>query len=156
MISRVEKFSLAITALYRHIRRIEGYAMTRYSLKGHSAFYLLALAGYDQGITAAELAEKCGRNKSEVSRTLKDLTAGGYVVKKASDGNNLYRARLILTDSGRRVAEELSELGDKLTLKVGVDVTREEYDVLYRVIGVILDKLSAFDDVKIDGSFSEE
>ena len=83
MISRVEKFSFAIIDLYRQIRKIENYAMTRYSLKGHSAFYLLALLKYKDGITAAELAEKCGRNKAEVSRTLKTMTDQGYVMRRS-------------------------------------------------------------------------
>jgi DNA-binding MarR family transcriptional regulator len=150
MISRVEKFSFAITALYRHIRRIENYAATKYSLKGHSAFYLLALAGYEDGMTAAELSEKCERNKSEVSRTIKDLTARGYVIKRSSEANNHYRAKLCLTETGRKIAVELSELGDRLLLKIGTDVSQEEHDMLYRMIDIILGKLSSFDSGSVD------
>jgi len=77
--------------------------MTKYDLNSPHAVYLNALYQYEEGITAAKLGELCGKNKGDVSRMVSILEKKG-LVRRESVGGNLYRARLLLTEEGRRAA----------------------------------------------------
>lgn len=55
MISRFERFSFAISGIYRSIQKIERDEMERYGLKGGYAQYLVAMARHPQGLTSAQL-----------------------------------------------------------------------------------------------------
>lgn len=130
MISRFERFSLAITKAYRSLRRIECSTMGKYGLRGHSAIYLITLYKYPGGLTSAKLSELCGRNKSEVSRELSSLEAAG-LVEKICNAGKAYRAQVKLTDNGRDAALKLAELATTATGIVSDGISDDNIQLFY-------------------------
>ena len=114
MIHRFERFCGAIADISRCWHRIAADEMEKYGLNGPHAVYLNTLYCHPEGITAAKLGELCGKNKSDVSRMIAILEEKG-LVRKEHVYKNFYRARLKLTEEGRRAAEQVRE-------KVGVAV----------------------------------
>ena len=73
MLDRFEQFTAAISTIHRFVQKIERDEMEKYGLKGASAQYLLAMARYPEGITAAALCDVCDRDKAAVSRILSEM-----------------------------------------------------------------------------------
>ena len=103
MIDRFEKFFLAIAEISRCWHKIAAEELSKYSLKSSHVTYLLTLARYPEGLTAPKLAELCGRDKADVSRTMATLEKKGLVVKEEV-GASLYRGVYRLTEEGLAAA----------------------------------------------------
>lgn len=102
MVERFERFSLAIFEISRSWHKIAGEEMAPYGLRGAHALYLTVLSRFPKGVTGPRLAELCGRDKSDVSRSIATLESGGFVEK---DGG--YGGQLKLTAEGRAVARKI-------------------------------------------------
>ena len=70
--------------------------MTKYGLKGPHATYLTTLYRYEEGVTAPQLCELCGKDKSDVSRMVSILEEKGLVTKEVVN-QSLYRGIFKLT-----------------------------------------------------------
>ena len=117
MFERFEKFSYAIAVLHRYLHNITREEMKPYGLKGPHAMYLLVLLRNGEGMTAVELGEACFRNKADVSRSLAEFEEKGLIEREGSAAG-AYRARICLTEAGRRAAEGLRE---RAQIAVGVE-----------------------------------
>ena len=98
MLNRFVKFSFSIAEIDRCWHKLAAEEMAKYELNSPHAVYLNTL--YDapsEGITAAQLGELCAKNKADVSRMVAILEKKG-LVQKVAVGNNMYRAKLILTE----------------------------------------------------------
>jgi hypothetical protein len=85
MIDRFERFSMAISEISRHWHKIAAEELEKYGLKGPHAIYLPAMYQHQDGITAARLADLCGRDKADVSRMMTIMEQKGLVLR---DGAN--------------------------------------------------------------------
>ena len=104
MLNRFAKFSLSISEIDRCWHKLAAEEMAKYELNSAHAVYLNALYGASEdGITAAQLGELCHKNKADVSRMVAILEKKN-LVKKVAVGDNLYRAKLLLTTEGKRAA----------------------------------------------------
>ena len=92
MLNRFARFSLAISEIDRCWHKLAAEEMAIYDLNSPHAVYLTTLYKYDDGVTAAKLAELCCKNKADVSRMVSILEKKGLVRKEAV-GGNLYRAK---------------------------------------------------------------
>lgn len=133
MLDRFEKFLFDISEIDRYWHKIAADEMEKYGLKGPYAVYFTVMYQYPEGITASQLGELCSRDKSDVSRAVSALEKEG-IVRKEGTNQNQYRARLMLTETGRKIAEEISEKA-KMAVKFGgkglSDANREIfYDAL--------------------------
>lgn len=108
MVDRFEKFSVLIFEISKSWHRIANLEMKKYGLRGPYAIYFTTLYKNPSGITEANLAGICGRDKSDVSRAVKLLENKGLITKKYNN-NNSYRASLILTDEGNKIAEGIND-----------------------------------------------
>ena len=54
MLNRFERFSLAISEIYRYWHKIAADEMEKYGLKGPYAVYLTAMYRYKDGITSTQ------------------------------------------------------------------------------------------------------
>ena len=130
MLNRFEQFTAAISSIHRFIQKIERDEMEKYDLKGASAQYLLAMARFPEGVTAATLCEVCDRDKAAVSRILSEMETKGLICR-VSSGESQYRALLALTPAGQQAADFVSR---KVTIAVelaGKGLTDEDRKVLY-------------------------
>ncbi len=140
MVDRFERFSLAISELYRHWHRIAADEMEKYGLKGPYAVYFTAMSRYKDGITAARLSELCGRDKSDVSRAISTMERKG-LVKKECVNRNLYRARLVLTEEGKQVADDINYRAMLAVEYGGQGLSKEKREILYDALETIVANL---------------
>ncbi|MGN0963089.1 MAG: MarR family winged helix-turn-helix transcriptional regulator [Clostridia bacterium] len=101
--------------------------MEKYGLKSSCGFYLIALKRYSEGITAARLAEITGRDKADVSRSVTELAEKGFLRKKGVR----YRALLLLTEEGEKVALNLCERAARAVEAGGRGLSEEQRVVFY-------------------------
>lgn len=127
MISRFERFSVALSVLSRCLHRIEEDEMEQYGLKGSFAIYLAALSRYPDGVPAARLCEICEKDKAAVSRTVSEMEKHGLLCR---DGDS-YRAMLRLTDMGWRAANHVSSRAQTAVDLAGQDMTESERAAFY-------------------------
>lgn len=130
MIDRFERFSFAISEIYRYWHKITSDEMEPFGLKGPAAVYFTTMYQYPEGLTSARLAELCGRDKADVSRTVSAMEKLGLVEREVVN-QNLYRALLKLTDRGSAVAEQINEKAKAAVGYGGSGLTDEQREIFY-------------------------
>ena len=145
MLDRFAKFSFSIAEIDRCWHKLAAEEMVKYDLNSPHAVYLNTLyeVGRD-GITAAQLGELCGKNKADVSRMVAILEKKG-LVQKIAVGRNMYRAKLLLTETGRQAAEQVRGRAAVAVELAGSGLTQEERETFYKALELIttnLQKLS--------------
>lgn len=142
MVDRFERFSFAISEIHRFWHKIASDEMTKLGLKGPHVVYLVAMKRYPDGVTAAELSEMCGRDKSDVSRAIASMEEKGLVVKEGIN-QNLYRARLKLTSAGEIAAAHISERAGLAVEMGGKGLNNENRQIFYESLELIASNLQA-------------
>ena len=132
MISRFERFSFAISGIYRSIQKIERDEMERYGLKGGYAQYLVAMARHPQGLTSTQLCEICDLDKAAVSRSIGEMEERGLLERLAV--NNDYRAKLSLTEKGLAAADYVSRRAQQAVSVAGSGLSEEDREGMYRAL----------------------
>ena len=141
MLNRFAKFSFSISEIDRCWHKLAVEEMSKYGLNSPHAVYLNTM--YDanpEGITAAQLGELCGKNKADVSRMIAILEKKG-LDQKVADGNNMYRAKVILTEEGRRAAEHVRKRAALAVELAGSGLSNEERETFYRALDLITENL---------------
>ena len=82
MVDRFERFSFAVFEISRYWHKITANQTEKYGLKGPHSVYLTAMYRYPDGITAPQLCELCGKDKSDVSRVMSLIERKGLVRKE--------------------------------------------------------------------------
>ena len=138
MVDRFERFSLAISEISRSWHKIAGDEMARYGLKGPHATYLVTISQHKDGLTASQLCELCGKDKSDVSRMMSIMEEKG-LVRKESSSQSGYRGRFILTEAGTAAAQQVRGRAALAVNLAGKDLTDETravfYDALDKIAG---------------------
>ena len=135
MLDRFERFSFSIMCVTRYWHKIVTDEMEKHGLKGPYAIYLLALHRNREGITSIKLAELCGKDKSDASRTISEMEKAGLVYKEG----NRYRALIRLTHEGKEFADRICERAAIAVEIAGRDLTDENRKIFYSA----LDSISA-------------
>ena len=140
MVSRYEQFVAAISCIYRDIQKIERVEMAKYGLKGPHAQCLLALHHNPEGITAAKLCETCEKDKAAVSRILAELEHAGMVLRESFNGTR-YRAKLFLTEQGKKAAGAVVDKARMAVERAGTGFDEGQREVFYSVLSMIAGNL---------------
>ena len=130
MIERFERFSLAISEVSYHWHKLSADEMKKYGLKSTHSVYILTLLKYRDGLTAPQLCELCGKDKSDVSRMMAILEQKNFV-KKEGIYQNLYKGTFKLTEEGIAVAESVRLKAALAVEYAGKDMTEEERTIFY-------------------------
>lgn len=136
MLERFERFSLAISEINRCWHKLAAEELAKYELNSPHAVYLNTLYQHDGGITAAKLGELCCKNKADVSRMVSIMERKG-LVQKESNGGNMYRALLKLTDEGKAAARHVQERAALAVELAGAGLSDADREVFYRALGLI-------------------
>ena len=136
MVDRFEKFSLAISEIYRYWHKIAADELSEYHLKSSHAVYLTTLYRYPDGLTAPRLAELCGKDKADVSRMVSIMEAKGLVSKEGSNQNRS-RGTLKLTEEGLHVAEQISKRAALAVEKANEGITEEKRVIFTECLDII-------------------
>ena len=136
MPDRFERFSFAMLEIYRHWYTIAQKEMRPWGLSVPHALFLLTMQNFENGITAAQLAEVCGRDKSELSRCIALFERHGLVYREEVN-HNQYRALVKLTEDGKKAAAWLRDRADMAVELGGRGISKEKRDVFYEVLELI-------------------
>lgn len=140
MKDRFDRFSYALTEIYRHWHKIASQVMGEYGLKGSCSVYFTAMRGQKDGLTASKLSELSGRNKSDVSRMISQMIQKGFV-RKEKVGNKSYRAKLFLTEDGNRVADHIYERAKVAVDFGGLGLDSQQRDGFFLALELIANNL---------------
>lgn len=140
MVERFERFSLAIFEISRYWHKLATEEMAAYGLKGAHAIYLTAMYRCGDGVTGPQLCELCGRDKSDVSRTIAILQEKGFVTKEGVN-QSLYRGLLKLTEQGRAAAEQITRRASLAVELAGGGLSEEVRSCFYQALGSITERL---------------
>ena len=89
-----------------------------------------------RGLRPPQLCELCGRDKSDVSRTVAVLQEKGFVTKEEVN-RSLYRGLLKLTDQGRAAAEQISRRASLAVELAGAGLSEETRSCFYEALDSI-------------------
>ena len=140
MLERFEQFSSFISGIYRSIQKLEREEMVKYGLKGAYAQYLMVMNRYKEGITSAQLAEICEKDKAAVSRVVAEMEEKGLLTRVAP-GGNLYRALLLLTEKGTTAAQFVALRAQVAVEKAGEGLSDTDRAKFYSALGLISSNL---------------
>ena len=137
MVERFERFSLAIFEISKHWHKIDAEEMAKYGLKGPHATYLLTISRFEEGITAPQLCELCGKDKADVSRMMTIMEQKGLVTKE-SVHQNMYRGVFKLTDEGKAATEHVRQRASLAVELAGKDMDEEKRTIFYEALDSIV------------------
>ena len=104
--------------------------MEKYGLKGPHSIYLVVMHRFPDGITAPQLCEYCGKDKSDVSRMMAIMEQKGLVTKE-SIHQNRYGGTFKLTEEGWKAAEFVCTRAALAVEIAGRDLTEEMRAAMY-------------------------
>ena len=136
MLERFEQFSYSIHNIYKHINKIERDEMEKYGLRGSYAQYLVIMSRFPDGITSSKLSEICDKDKAAISRIVAEMEEKGLIFRK-TDKDNLYRARLILTEDGVKAADYVCDKAMRAVALAGGNLGDEERRIMYGALAII-------------------
>lgn len=141
---RFEQFTTAVSRAYKSLQKIKTAETERMGLKGSHVMCLYYLGKNPDGLTAAQLCRLCNEDKAAISRTIGDLTGSGYIAGGGQTAASRYRARLILTESGREKTRQLWQAIVAAVEHASEGFNDEERACFYRVFFTITDNLEKY------------
>ncbi len=133
MVGRFEVFTLGLSEIMSSWNKIAADEMSAFGLKGTYVIYLIALYKHPEGLTSANLSEKCNRDKAEVSRAIASFEKKGLVVRTNTTVNG-YRAKITLTEQGREATKTLRERVKLAVEKGGEGLSEKERENFYNAL----------------------
>ena len=141
MINRFEKFTFFIEEVAKLLHKISSDEMEFFGLKGPYAIYLLMIADHPEGITSAQISDRCGRNKADVSRAVTALIGKGLITRTSSGSRN-YRALIKLTADGEKAVSSLRETAKRAVEYASHDIPAEDISKFYDTLETIYNNLT--------------
>ena len=136
--SRFEQFTLSVFCITHYWNKIATEKMKEYHLKGTYGFYLILLAGAEENMTAARLSELTLRDKADISRAVAQFHKQGLV---KIDETRRYRAPIVLTEKGRRLAEQIQIEANKALVIAGAGLSESMRADMYQSLFIISSNL---------------
>ena len=140
MRSRYEEFTGLISAINRSIQKIERDEMVKYGFKGAYAQSLAVMNRHPEGITSAQLCELSDRDKAAVSRIVSEMEDKGLVVRESMN-DNLYRAKLRLTEEGKKAARFVNDRAAAAVDAGGHGLNDDNRKIFYETLELIANNL---------------
>lgn len=128
-------FSGYIEEAYKNIQKVKAQCMGSFGLRSTDAMCIVVLSMNEQGLTATELASQCKVDKAVISRAIKALlkvSAVEYVGEKKN-----YRSLITLTEHGKRIANDMSDMAKEAVLAVSSSVPPENLREFYETFGIM-------------------
>lgn len=135
MLDRFEQFTASISAISRCVQKLERDEMEKYGYKGAFAQYLMVLSAHPDGLSAAQLCEYSDRDKAAVSRIVAEMIDKGLISRNGEEKN--YRAKLVLTEEGRKAADFVKRRAKTAVEAVGGELDESDRAVFYSALATI-------------------
>ena len=136
-------FSGYIEETYKSIQKIKSERMGSFGLKSTDTMCIVVLSMHEEGLTATELAAHCKVDKAVISRAVKTLLKVGAIEYASTEKRN-YRTRLLLTESGKRIALDMSKMAEDAVLEVSSGVAPEQLKAFYKTFGIMTRNLENY------------
>ena len=107
LIERFESFTSSVTKAYKSIQKIKIAEAEQIGLKPTHVMYMYYLGKNPEGLTHAELCKLCIEDKAAVSRAIVELTKKGFIKNSEENSNRKYRTKIVLTDEGKQINNNL-------------------------------------------------
>ncbi len=141
---RLEAFMTLITSASRSITKLKSRGMAVYGLGSTHTACVRVLYNAPNGLTRTQLSNKCELDKAQISRIVGELEEKGFVSE--SPGASSYKKRILLTNHGKRIAEDINRLVLDINTLVSGEIPDEDIETFYRVFGIICKNLKAKED----------
>lgn len=145
---RFVDFSNLLYSAGKSLHRIKTRGMESYGLGSTHPFCLRALYAHSEGMTRTQLATACSVDKAQISRLVSELVELGYVTE-ASKGAG-YRKKVVLTDRGRTVAEDMDAKVNRVLEYVSGEIPYEEIEQMYKTMSRICENLKKAEEMPLD------
>jgi DNA-binding MarR family transcriptional regulator len=141
LIERFESFTSSVTKAYKSIQKIKIAEAEQIGLKPTHVMYMYYLGKNPEGLTHAELCKLCIEDKAAVSRAIVDLTKKGFIKNSEENSNRKYRTKIVLTDEGKQINNNLNEAIAIAVNKASKNLDEVDRENFYRVFFYITDNL---------------
>lgn len=136
---RLEAFMTLITSASRSITKLKSRGMASYGLGSTHTACVRILYGTPNGLTRTQLSNKCELDKAQISRIINELVEKGYVTE--NPGPSSYKKRILLTEKGKRITEEINQLVLDINTLVSGEIPDADIETFYKVFGTICQNL---------------
>ena len=136
-------FSGFIEEIYKTVERIRTERMASFGLHSADVRCIIALHAHPDGLTVTELASLCKVDKAAVSRAVRALLEADAITYANKEKKN-YRTRLVLTESGKSIADEMNGMAKDAVEAATSGLRREELEELYKTLGTMCQNLKKY------------
>ena len=137
---RFNRFYSLICTSTKSLQKLKTKHMMHYGLTSAHTMCIRHLYSSEQGLTRMELAEMCDIDKAQISRTVNELCAKGYLTETGNESNN-YKKRLKLTPMGKDTADEINRAVHEIHSFVSDDLTEDQLTTFYSTFELICSRL---------------
>lgn len=138
--NRFELFDISVSVICKSIQKIKSEVMQSYGLKSSHVLFMVQLSEREEGLTASELSQAGHMDKAQISRVVSELTDKGFI-RRSADSGQKYKYKLILTEAGKNITNELERLIDNALEYVSGSIPKTDLEVFYRTLFTISDNL---------------
>lgn len=142
--NRFELFDVSMALISKCLQKIKSEKMVAYGLKASHVLFMVQLDQAEDGLTASELAKAGHMDKAQISRVIAELSSKGFIVKCDGRKAQKYKNRLRLTDTGKRIANELNAFIAEAFQYVSGSIPPADLEIFYRTLFTISDNLFSF------------
>ena len=147
MTQRFETFTTAIAEINRCIQKIKVMEMTEFDLRGGHLMCLYYLLHHPEGLTVSGLSALCDEDNAAVSRFMSDLQEREFACRP-SGTRKKYRARLFLTESGKKIASSVDRRVERAVSRGGEGLTEAQRVSFYHALLTVTRNLKNYYDEK--------
>ena len=145
-----KEFNSYITVIYHAINKIKLQEMAPAGLKGADVPVLSELGTCPDGLTAAQLCERCDLDKAAVSRSLTRLQEKNLI--RITAQNRKYRALVLLTDEGARLARQVNDKINRYFESYGERFSEPQKEAFYNALENIAARLKTLSEADSAGT----
>lgn len=144
---RFEDFSNLIGSAMKSLQKIKNHGMEPYGLGSTHTLCIKRLNASPDGLTRKELSAECEIDKAQISRLIAELSEKGYVRDKSETAG--YRNKIVLTEDGKRIADEIEKKVVRVLKYVSGDIPQENIAVMYQTLETICENLKRAEEMPL-------
>ena len=135
-------FCRSFDKILKDIKKKEMSYMSEYGLRSVHMVCILRMKQSEKGMTVTELAKATQKDKALISRTIKELTADGFVTTKTMVEDKGYKKKYYLTEKSERIATDINDdIGEYMSM-ARTGIPEEDMQKFYEVLSSLTRNIS--------------
>lgn len=135
-------FYQSFDSVLKDIKKKEMSYMSEYGLRSVHMVCILRMKQSEKGMTVTELAKATQKDKALISRTIKELTADGFVTTKTTVEDKSYKKKYYLTEKSERIATDINDDIGEYMSKARMGIPEEDMQKFYEVLSSLTHNIS--------------